>query len=185
MTTKYTITHIKLLAEKINSIFDTKLLKKIKKIILIHNKNIEFTKNINGLFARFQNLNVQTYIDIEKAINKYERSKIKKICTTDDLSILSTSSSDINKQTTKKYRLTNTETHILNRTRYEKQLRKNEFNEEDDELYPDYLLNKNSEDIFIKKSSGEHDGNHKVNNKQKINNKRKVNIKQKNKKIQK
>jgi len=138
---EYSIMKIKILAEKINSIRDEQILKKIKNIIVVNNPSIEMTKNSNGFFIRFQNLKPSTYVDIEKIINKLERKKIKKLCKT-EISPSSASSEtsktedDLLKQTSsKKYKLTNNEIHVINRAKYEKQLRKNEFNEEDDKLY--------------------------------------------------
>jgi hypothetical protein len=146
---KFPIEKMKIIIEKIGLIKDEVILRKIKDVITLNNPNLEITKNSNGIFLRFQHLKYNTYIELEKLLNRLERKKVKTIC-----SETSPSSSSENKSSSKqqkKLRLTNVENHIINRAKYEKQLRKNEFNEEDDTVYPkDLLLVKSDNDIFVK-----------------------------------
>lgn len=137
------------LKDKIESITDEDTLRKVKDIIIFHNPELEITRNSNGVFLRFRHLKYETYMDLEKLLKKIERKKIKDICS--DISQSSSSENKINK-TQKNLRLTNNENHIINRAKYEKQLRKNEFHEEDDVVFPKDFIQKNSDsDIFVKK----------------------------------
>jgi hypothetical protein len=114
--------------------------KEIKKIIIENNKDAEFVKNANGYLTHFQNFTPNTYIKLEKYINKIEKIHTKQqILEKSLLDSYTDVTSDDNmkrkKEFSKKLRLTNTETHLLNRARYEKELKKNDNDSNNEEYY--------------------------------------------------
>lgn len=172
MTTKYTIEQKKRLVTRINNVKKQNDLKKIRDIILKCEPTLEYTKNNNGIFfTQFHLLSDCTYDEIEKFLNKMDKQKIKEITSeltgseTLDSSDQQQSAEDFKsekKNMTKKLRLTNTENHILNRARYEKEIKRNErevLNLSDEEFYePEKILSltedngSKSLDIFCKKT---------------------------------
>jgi hypothetical protein len=149
MTETYSIEKKKKLAERIQRLTVESDLKQIKNIIFTNNPSLDVTKNKNGYFMQFQNLSYETYVEIEKYINKADTRKLKEI----ESEILQSSeyvdeiSDEKGKKKSKKLRLTNTENHILNRVKYEKELEKNEGCEKEVSYYTDVIK---KPDIFIK-----------------------------------
>lgn len=79
MSNTYNIEKKKKMAERIHMLTNKDQLKMIKKIIVTNNADLEFTRNGNGLFAQFQSLNTETYVEIEKLLNKIDKLKMKKM----------------------------------------------------------------------------------------------------------
>lgn len=133
------------LVDRIHNVKSKEHLKTIKGIIVSTNPELSFMKNNNGLFAEFQSLNTQTYLELEKFLNKLDKAKQKR--EESEMDALEIMSSDMpstmtdempkKQEYSKKLRLTNTETHLLNRARYEKEIKKNE-NSDNDDVYDDY-----------------------------------------------
>lgn len=162
MNTHYSIEKKKKLAQTIHKISDHAELKQIKNIILKNNPELSITKNSNGYFMQFQNLSTSTYIELEKYITKLEKVRLKQIHNEilqsseniDEEGILSDGYIKDPKNT-KKLRLTNTENHLLNRAKYEKELMKNEGTDDEIRYYDPQIRNTTSstkakDDIFIK-----------------------------------
>ena len=183
MATTYTVEQKKRLVGRINNIKKHDDLKKIKDIIISSEPSIDYTKNSNGFLFQFSSLRNNTYVNIEKFLNKIENKNIdsdtptnntnntnstnlessyrtEKTKSSDNSSETEMSKSN-NKPISKKLRLTNTENHILNRAKYEKELKKNEreaLNMSDDNIYDYNKIMELSDsvekpvDIFCKKS---------------------------------
>jgi hypothetical protein len=135
----------KKLADKINSI-ETLEISKEKKIeyykqikkIITKNNSVDFVKKSNCFLANFEDFSTNTYVQlnkffnaVDKEIQNYQDLDNKKFNSQIDM----TQSSDNFKKykaVSKKLRLTNTETHLLNRAKYEKELIKNENNYDSD-----------------------------------------------------
>lgn len=117
--------------------------KEIKKIITENNTDAEFVKNSNGYLTQFQNFTYETYIKLEKFVSRIERHRLRKEKIENSIlnSQTDLASEDVlkrKKEYSKKLRLTNTETHLLNRARYEKELKKNDNcdnSDADDDYY--------------------------------------------------
>jgi len=136
----------KKLANKIEEITDQILLAKIRNIIREYNPDISETKNENGIFIHFGDLKNRTYKEIDNILFDAYSKKITKTSSTPNSEEKTTLTETLQKRPKdliKKYRLTNTENHILNRVRYEKELKKNEGKEEDKKM-TDF-------NIFVKK----------------------------------
>ena len=148
----YSIEKKKKLAHAIEKITSAHELKQIKNIILKNNPELAITKNNNGYFMQFQNLSSGTYQELEKYIIKIEKIRLKQIHS----EILQSSENyeeddqDQDRKNTKKLRLTNTENHILNRAKYEKELKKNEGTDEEIGYYDPQVSKCKKDDIFIK-----------------------------------
>ena len=181
MSETYSIEKKRKLADRIHSLSSKEQFKKIRSIIVSKNPEIEFTKNGNGLFAQFQSLNVETYTELEKFLNKADKKKLKDLeheldddtdALTSEIQTLTDESAHRKQDYSKKLRLTNTETHLLNRARYENELKKNANSDETDATYynpddvtsssenkkkfetdtkNDKLINKQDDEIFFKK----------------------------------
>ena len=134
---QYSFHKKKKIADKIHSL-DAKInkleLKTIKKIIIDENNNLEFMKNTNGLFAQFNTLTDNTYYLLDNYLKKMQQQNIEKtennifqtsLTISDPVQHIQTFPKRKN-QFGKKLRLTNAETHILNRARYEKELENND-----------------------------------------------------------
>jgi hypothetical protein len=116
--------------------------KEILNIIKTHNDEFHCTKKKYSLLTEFQNYANITYIKLDEYVSNImneqnEQQKIDDSIYNNSQSqiILTNNSEDTFKRKnvfTKKLRLTNTETHILNRVRYEKELKKNQTNESED-----------------------------------------------------
>lgn len=113
----------------------------VKKIIQDNNEVIKDMFNSNGYFVHFHNLSYDTYIKLSDFIKKKELQELKKT----ESELCGNSESDENVMmkvqtggyVSKKLRLTNTENHMLNRAKYEKELQKNESNSENDTVMYD------------------------------------------------
>jgi len=143
------------LADRIQKINNKTELQHIKAIIAENNPDLAFMKNSNGYFLQFQNLSDATYIAITKYLDKLDNKKLKDIETdiidnsellSDENTTLTENASD--KNVSKKLRLTNAESHILNRVKYEKELKKNELNYDEPVEYYNYE-NLLDNEIFI------------------------------------
>lgn len=67
----YDYEDIKNLAKKINDIHNKNHMIKIINIIKQENPNIDMTETQNGIFVKFNSLNINTYKEIENYIKKY------------------------------------------------------------------------------------------------------------------
>jgi hypothetical protein len=141
MSKQFTIEMKKSLANRIGNIKNKQDLKAIKKIITDNNPDLEKTENSNGMFLRFQTLSSETYEKIKKFIDvRDKQEKIKEIKSeindsatlSEEIKFLTETSDNKNSSLSKKYRLTNEETNLMNRIKYEKNLEENSKNDEDD-----------------------------------------------------
>lgn len=136
----YTFDKKKKLMERINKLSSKAEFEQVKKIILEKNPELDSMKNQNGLFLQFNYLNNETYIGLTSYLDKLEKLKLKKMReelleTSEALSDDDTfTNNNSDKNMSKKLRLTNTESHIINRVKYEKELKKNENMTDVDEL---------------------------------------------------
>lgn len=121
----------KSLANRIQNIKNKSDIKEIKKLILENNPELDSTTNTNGLFLRFQKLTSETYPKIKKFLDiRDKQEKLKEIqselldseALSEEIKFL-TETSDT--KMSKKYRLTNEETNLLNRMKYEKNIEEN------------------------------------------------------------
>ena len=117
------------LVKKLELREDIVQIKKIKSIIEENNPSVSKMKNSNGCWLDIENLTDKTYDELTYFVDKHEKRILKEIEselleTTDlsDTEIISDESENVSK----KLRLTNTENHILNRVKYEEELKKNE-----------------------------------------------------------
>lgn len=164
---EYTFEEKKKLATRIEKLTSKIDLSNIKTIIEKNNTDLQFVKNKNGYFAKFNNLSNETYVLLTKYMDKLERKKLKEleseIMKSEIISEIKELASNSEKKPNKKLRLTNTESHILNRARYEKELKKNEddYNKKcaDDENNKN--KGDNPEDIFIKNTNSQNKKNKK------------------------
>jgi len=111
------------LSEKINSSLKKKSdMIDILTIITKHNPQLKITKNNNGYFSEFQNLTNITYSEIEKVLDRINK-KTKNH--QEDNKIINHSITLNNKDDShgKKQKYTNVENYILNRVRYEENLK--------------------------------------------------------------
>lgn len=104
----------------------------VKTIIEKHNPNIKMVKNRNGYFVVLNDLEPQTYVELDKFLKKVEKQAKKAELSSLLSSDFYTEEEKEKPTISKKLRLTNTETHILNRTKYEKELKKNELDLDSD-----------------------------------------------------
>jgi hypothetical protein len=141
MSKTFTSEMKKSLANRIENIKNKQDLKFIKKIIIENNPDLEKTKNQNGIWLRFQLLNSETYEKLKKFLDaRDKREKIKDIeseivdsaTLSEEIKFLTETSENKNSNLSKKYRLTNEETNLMNRIKYEKNLEENSKNENDD-----------------------------------------------------
>lgn len=136
----YTFEMKKSLANRIQKLNNKKDLLAVKKIITDNNSNLDEMKNSNGIFMRFQNLTNGTYDKIKKLIDTIEKQqKLKEIQSSiidsetlsEEVSFVTDNSDSKNMLMSKKYRLTNEETNLMNRIKYEKILEENSKTEDD------------------------------------------------------
>jgi hypothetical protein len=141
MSKPFTIEMKKSLANRIGNIKNKQDLKAIKKLITDNNPDLEKTENSNGMFLRFQILSNETYDKIKKFLDARDKQeKIKEIKSeiidsatlSEEIKFLTENSENKNSSLSKKYRLTNEETNLMNRIKYEKNLEENSKNDEDD-----------------------------------------------------
>lgn len=150
MTENYTLEKKKKLADRIQKLTEKSDLMQIKNLITENNPDISFTKNSNGYFLLFHNLTNDTYLAINKFLDKVEKRKLKIIQSELDTELVDSDTitdDHSDRNVSKKLRLTNTENHLLNRVKYEKELKKNETNV--DENLEHFNINEKSNDIFI------------------------------------
>lgn len=141
MSNVYTTDKKKKLIDKIQRLTSKADFDQVTKIILKHNSEIESMQNTNGIFLKFGSLSNETYEELSKFVERIEQKKIKQmkndimesseIFSAEELSINNKNS---DKNVSKKLRLTNNESHIINRVKYEKELKKNENMSDSDEL---------------------------------------------------
>ena len=159
MSTKFSHTKKKKLAERISNITDIKELKTIKKIIFDFNPDLPVSKNPSGMLMYFQNLEEETYTELEnfldKKILKECAKKVKNINNLESIlssDILSSSNviSDNSDQHVSKFKYSNKEKNIMRRKNYEKKI--NEINGTDTMMidFENYVETP-SNNIFIKK----------------------------------
>lgn len=131
----------KSLANRIQNIKSKNDIKEIKKLILVNNPELDSTTNTNGLFLRFQKLSSETYPKIKKFLDARDKQeKIKELqseildseALSEEIKFL-TDTSDV--KMSKKYRLTNEETNLLNRMKYEKNIEENAKDEENTDIF--------------------------------------------------
>jgi len=105
----------------------------VKTILMNHNPNLNMTKNANGYFIDILNLTQPTYVEITKFLDKLDGLKVKD----DDLTLSEVSRNAktdecVDNITKKKLKFNNAESHILNRVKYEKALKKNQSDDVED-----------------------------------------------------
>lgn len=128
----YSHTKKKKLAEKIMGLKDKKDTKMIKNIIFKHNPNISIVKKSTGILMYFQNLENETYYELDKFIeNKllFEcEKKIKNINSIENMfsSDPVSSETDDKKSSKSSYKYSNKEKNLIRRNDYERSL--NEMN---------------------------------------------------------
>lgn len=132
MSNIYTFDKKKKLLEKINKLKSKSNFEQVKKIIQDKNPELESMKNQNALFLSFNNLSNDTYLELSDYLDRVEKLRLKQMkeeimetseAVSDDDTFTNNNS---DKNISKKLRLTNTESHIINRVKYEKELKKNE-----------------------------------------------------------
>jgi hypothetical protein len=167
MADLYSLEKKKKLADRIHLLNNKEHFKMIKNIIINNNPSLEFIKNSNGLFTQFQSLSNITYQELEKFLNKIDRNKIVKLINSSSPPDTHLTENNIDKpnrrkqEYAKKLRLTNTETHLLNRAKYENELKKNETSEDnvvsdkdnDKEQNKNKEQDKNKKNVFQKKNN--------------------------------
>jgi hypothetical protein len=144
---EYTYEQKTKLATKIGRIKTKSELIEIKKIINNNNPSLELVKNNNGYFVEFHNLNENTYSELAKYIEKIEALNNLKNTT---VSELESSNSDKYEKSEnfsdsisqKKLKYTNSETHILNRVKYEKELKKHQHEEANEIIHNTNIFKK-------------------------------------------
>lgn len=163
MDNVYTFDKKKKLAGRIKKLTQRFDFEQVKKIIMENNPELESMKNQNGLFLAFNNLTNDTYVKLANYLDKMEKQNLKKIRdqileTSEILSEEETIANTSEKNMSKKLRLTNTEAHIINRVKYEKELKKNENMSDTDNMNiynPDIthkkkiIETKEKNDIFV------------------------------------
>ncbi len=128
----YSHTKKKKLAEKIMGLKDKKDTKMIKNIIFKHNPDISVVKKSNGILMYFQNLENETYYELNKFIeNKllFEcEKKIKNINSLENMFSSDAISSETEEKKNNKssYKYSNKEKNLIRRNDYERSL--NEMN---------------------------------------------------------
>ena len=167
----YTFDKKKKLMERINKLTSRSNFEQVKKIIVENNQELESMQNQNGLFLQFNNLKNETYIELTSYLDKMEKANLKRMKdeimeTSEAISDEDTFNGGSEKNMSKKLRLTNTESHIINRVKYEKELEKNNNNTDIEELSvydPETSHNKKPKaDIFVSLDDGDKKKNKKI-----------------------
>lgn len=137
----------KKLAEKISKIVILKAdLKQVKDIILEYNPDAPHMKNSNGIFFPFNDLEPITYTKLNEFVKKIELKELRKteseLCgnnsSDDELAVTYNMTKIYNgTKVSKKLRLTNTENHLINRAKYEQQLKENNVKQEEEAVLYD------------------------------------------------
>lgn len=148
MNDSFTFEKKKKLMEKIQNLKDKNEINDIRNIIFLHTKDPPHMKNSNGMFFVFDDLSEATYVELTKYIDKKNKKKLtqleKEINQASELlseELEAIPEKKTHKIVPKNLKLTNAETHLLNRRKYEQELKKNEGGIPDAE---------NNDDIFIK-----------------------------------
>jgi hypothetical protein len=167
----YTFDKKKKLMERINKLTSRSSFEQVKKIIVENNQELESMQNQNGLFLQFNNLNNDTYIELTSYLDKLDKANLKRMKdeimeTSEAISDEDTFNGGSEKNMSKKLRLTNTESHIINRVKYEKELEKNNNMTDIEELSvydPETSHNKKPKaDIFVSLDDGDKKKNKKI-----------------------
>lgn len=143
----FTFEEKKKLADKIQKLTNLSDYKAVHDIIIKYNPDLPITKNKNGYFMHFQSLEQKTYSSLIKLMQKIDSRKIKEIESEICIQSENLSEDAQGKTISKKLRLTNTENHILNRVKYENELKKND-NSYDEMSY--FGNNESKNEIFVK-----------------------------------
>lgn len=135
MSTKYSHTKKKKLAEKLEKLTNKKDLKMVKKIIYDNNPDMDVVKKSTCILMYFHDLTDKTYSELDDYITK----KLLKECAkkvqnmnelesamSSDCNNLSSGSSGSKKEKKNKYKYSNKEKNLMRRKKYEKTL--NELN---------------------------------------------------------
>ena len=138
---EYTKYDKKKLIDRISKIHNKNIHKNIKKIIEKNNPDLNSTKNANGIFIYFNDLNEKTYGTIKNYLDNYDKQESKK--KENDSEFMSSDensdeSEEVKVAPIKKLKLTNAEQHILNQVKY-----KNTMNE---------IKEASESDIFLRKT---------------------------------
>lgn len=124
----YPLEKKKRLATKISSMRDRKHLRVIKKIIVEENPDININKNSGGMLMFFENCSYNTYVKLDKYLQKIDDDKFKSDTNTDtntdtdnesDYNNNSDTNSDYSKARTR-LRYSNREKRLIKRQTYEK-----------------------------------------------------------------
>jgi hypothetical protein len=175
---EYPYEKIAKIAERIGKMRDKKYkndLKQIKKIIESSNPSIkdQMTKNNNGYFLPdFESYSSDTYIELTKYLDKIDQHEKSDNNDIKSDIYYSEKTDDRSESGIKKLKYTNSETHILNKIQYERDLKnhqndnKNQNDEDDDE--DKKCENKSSEKLsqLIKKKGS--NTNKKLDNKENV-----------------
>lgn len=165
MSTNYTVERKKKLIEKIQKLTSKADFEHVVKIISKNNSDIQSMQNANAMFLKFGSLTNETYDELSKFIDKIEQRKLKQmkdeIMESSDLysaeeSLLTNNKTTSDKNISKKLRLTNNESHIINRVKYEKELKKNEnmcSSDDSVEIFNSNSLGKKNTKITTQKKS--------------------------------
>ena len=158
----YSHTKKKKLAEKIMGLKDKKDTKMIKAIIYKHNPNISVVKKSTGILMYFQNLENDTYYELDNYIdNKLLAECEKKIKDINNLESVFSSdimSSEEKKSKKSSYKYSNKEKNLIRRNDYERSLNEMNGTESFTVEYDNFNSVEESEkndnsNIFIKKKN--------------------------------
>lgn len=112
----------------------------IKALLKSCNPELEMSKNKNGYFIDILNLELSTYIELAKYIDKLDKKRIEE---EKQNSLSDNTKSDSHVESTenvenveKKPKYKNSENHILNRAKYEKALKEYQEEEKEEEQPP-------------------------------------------------
>lgn len=134
MVKKYSFDEKKSLANRIKKLNSLKDFDNIKKIIL-DNKDYpvkDYTKNESVYLIHFEKLPEKIYKDLENYLDIRARENTKKLMSEieSDYPDSEVVDSFVEEKDEKRYRLTHMENHILNRSKYDKEMSKNKENNE-------------------------------------------------------
>lgn len=162
----FTIDDKKKILNRINKLKSRTDHNEIKNIISKNNVETNSMTNTNGIFYQFNNLSTKTYTELLSFLDKLDKIQLKKLqdeilessdAISDDTTQAGNTDKDKEKNISKKLRYTNTESNIINRIKYENELKKNEnMTEEGTQIYnPNVMVKKKNhtkseiDDIFV------------------------------------
>jgi len=124
MSKQFTHDKKKKLLYKINKLTSKKDMIKIYKIILNHKKDEEITKNNNGIFMLFHDLDDEVYFKLEKAINKILKNELSETLSAErkTYKVYDKENCPVQNGLTKKLKLSNTEKNLLKRKQYDENI---------------------------------------------------------------